>query len=51
MVLDLVLVDKVRDLGRRGIRGIAASIDRAIHEELNFLLYRLVNERFALRIL
>lgn len=50
-MLDLVLVDEMRDLGRRGVGGIAPSINRAVDEKLNFLLQRLINERFALRLL
>jgi hypothetical protein len=42
MLLDLVLVDEMGDRGRVAVGFLAAAVDRAVHEEFDALLDRLV---------
>lgn len=51
MMLNVVLVNEVRNSGWRRVRGIPSSINRAIHEELNLLLQCFIDESFSLRLL
>lgn len=47
-MLDIVLINEVRHIGRSVVRSITSTIDRAVNKELNFFLQRLVNEGLAL---